>query len=54
MVNFLRDILPFLFLIVADMLTNYIFLAIGIVGAACTDVKQTFLQVSQREVHNFV
>lgn len=30
----------------ADFLDNYLFLAIGIVGGANTDVKQTFFQVS--------
>ena len=30
-------------------LHNYLFLAVGVVGGACADVEQTFVQVSQFE-----
>lgn len=30
-------------------LNNYIFVAVGIVGGACTDVEQTFYKVSKFE-----
>ena len=35
--------------IAQNYLNNYIFLAVGVVGGACSDVAQTFLQVSQFE-----
>ncbi len=34
--------------IAAEFLHNYLFLAVGIVGGACTDVRQTVFKVCSR------
>ena len=38
----------YLYRMAADFLkTDYLFLAVGVVGGACSDVEQTFIQVTK-------
>lgn len=38
--------------IAGEFLKDYVFVAIGIVGGACTDVVQTFVECSRTEKRN--